>query len=179
MNTSSWSGYYVDLSARPRPAASRSAALLATVERPLVGELASRFVRLGAQVIDACISLIPIGIAFVLTQSSGESPTTTTIRVCIWTVGILVYLIVQTALLTLRGQTLGKLLVGVRIVDYDDGSNPGFLRAVVLRNLVPGLISLLPCLGFLFSVVDVLSIFGEERRCLHDLFARTKVVDVA
>ncbi len=52
----------------------------------------------------------------------------------------------------------------------------GFSHAWVLRSLVPGLIAAIPRLGALFVLADVLSIFGEERRCLHDYIAGTKVV---
>ena len=60
-----------------------------------------------------------------------------------------------------------------------NGSEPGFGRAVFLRNVVPGLIAAIPIAGPLFSVVDLLMIFGRERRCLHDYIAGTRVVKVA
>jgi hypothetical protein len=36
---------------------------------------------------------------------------------------------------------------------------------------------MVPCVGGLFPWIDALYIFGEERRCLHDLMAGTKVLD--
>ena len=39
--------------------------------------------------------------------------------------------------------------------------------------IVNGLIGIIPGYG----LVDVLFIFGAERRCLHDYIARTKVVE--
>ncbi len=84
----------------------------------------------------------------------------------------------QCLLLAVRGQTLGKMALGVRIVRRTDGSNPGFWRTVLVRNVVPSLIGLLPFFGPLFSLIDLLSIFGEERRCLHDYLAGTRVVEV-
>jgi len=41
---------------------------------------------------------------------------------------------------------------------------------------VPWLIEQVPLFGGLFWIVDVCLIFGEERRCLHDYIAGTKVV---
>jgi uncharacterized RDD family membrane protein YckC len=92
---------------------------------------------------------------------------------------MLVIGLVQVTLLTRRGQTLGKIAMGVRIVNYEDERNPGFLRAVLMRQFVPSLVGAIPCLGNLFALVDVLSILGEERRCIHDLIAGTKVVEVS
>ena len=90
-------------------------------------------------------------------------------------------LIVQIVMLSMRGQTIGKRLLGIRIVRFGDGSNPGFVRAWLLRSLGVGLIGtlaalILPMLGNLFSIVNYGFIFRADRRCLHDLIADTKVV---
>jgi uncharacterized RDD family membrane protein YckC len=90
-------------------------------------------------------------------------------------------LIVQIVMLSMRGQTIGKRLLGIRIVRFGDGSNPGFVRAWLLRSLVVGLIgmligTLLPMVGNLFPIVNYGFIFRADRRCLHDLIADTKVV---
>jgi hypothetical protein len=42
---------------------------------------------------------------------------------------------------------------------------------------VPLLLPLVPFLGGLVALVDVLFIFGPSKRCLHDLVAGTKVVE--
>jgi uncharacterized RDD family membrane protein YckC len=80
----------------------------------------------------------------------------------------------QAYLRATRGQTIGKRAVGIRIVSYDDLSNPGFWRAVGMRDLVPGVIGFFA--GLLFWTVDHAFIFGSERRCLHDYMAATIVV---
>jgi uncharacterized RDD family membrane protein YckC len=69
---------------------------------------------------------------------------------------------------TLRGQTLGKHLVGVKVID-GYGERPSVLRAF-LRTLayVPSL--LLLALGFLWIGFD------REKRGLHDFIADTYVV---
>lgn len=172
MNRLSWECYQVPL-VPPPPRASP-----VRVDRPAVEQLAGRGVRLIAVLLDTLIGLLPVVAGFLLLPESAEGPETRKIRFLLYVIGILTVVPLQFILLSLRGQTLGKLAVGVRIVCAEDGSNPGFLRAVVLRNIVPFLISLLPILGALFSLADILSIFGEERRCLHDLIANTKVVDV-
>jgi len=40
------------------------------------------------------------------------------------------------------------------------------------------LVSQVPQVGGLIGLVDILFIFGKERRCLHDLLAGTRVVNV-
>lgn len=85
-------------------------------------------------------------------------------------------IVLQAVLLSLRGQSFGKILTGIRIVRVHDGSQAGFVHAFLLRGVIPGAIELIPVLGGLFWLVDVCFIFGDERRCVHDLIAGTKVV---
>lgn len=91
---------------------------------------------------------------------------------------------IQIYLLTSRGQSLGKILLGVRVVRADDGEKPGFLRGWLLRELpsgaIQGLLQLVPVVGFFlrfaFVTTNYLMIFREDRRCLHDFIAGTRVV---
>lgn len=83
--------------------------------------------------------------------------------------------IYQLVLLSQTSQTLGKRWMRIKIV-RNDGSDASFGRIFGLRMLVNGLIEQVPCLGALYLLVNVLWIFGQESRCLHDLLADTKVV---
>lgn len=83
----------------------------------------------------------------------------------------------QCVLLTLRGQSVGKLLLGLRIVRCADNTQAGFLHAFLLRGGIPWMIEQIPLLGGLFWLVDVCFIFGDERRCVHDYIAGTRVVN--
>jgi uncharacterized RDD family membrane protein YckC len=78
-------------------------------------------------------------------------------------------------LLARNGQTIGKKALGIKIV-RSDFSPCKVGRIFGLRFLVPGLINQIPLAGALFALVDVLFIFQESRRCLHDLIADTVVV---
>lgn len=84
--------------------------------------------------------------------------------------GLFVYNLAQ---LAQTGQTVGKLWLGIRIV-RSDGSAADLGRVFALRMFLPGLIAAFA--GPLFSLPDALCIFGNERRCLHDLMADTIVV---
>jgi uncharacterized RDD family membrane protein YckC len=84
----------------------------------------------------------------------------------------LALVLIQWKLIAVYGQTIAKKLLGMRIVN-DSGRSPGFLQGVIVRNWLRNLLGLLP----FFSVIDVLFIFGDSRRCLHDYISGTHVVD--
>lgn len=94
--------------------------------------------------------------------------------------GIGAVILVQVLLLATRGQNVGKLIVGARVVRADNGQPAGFVRAAVLRYLLPLLLMFLlnwiMLLGFVFLLVDLCCMARADRRCLHDLLAGTKVV---
>ncbi len=85
---------------------------------------------------------------------------------------------IQFCLLAWRGQSVGKVLLGLRIVCQSDGSPAGAARAFLLRGAVPFTIEQIPGLGLLFWIVDSCFIFRNDHRCLHDLIAGTKVVRI-
>ncbi|TSC58170.1 MAG: hypothetical protein Greene041619_730 [Candidatus Peregrinibacteria bacterium Greene0416_19] len=80
--------------------------------------------------------------------------------------------VVQLFLLSIRGQTVGKWLMHIRIVGKDTLKHAGFVRTVLLRYFVNGILSYVPG----YSLVDILFIFRSDRRCLHDLIAGTIVI---
>ena len=94
-------------------------------------------------------------------------------------VGALLMLILQIYLLWTRSQTLGKYFVKAQVVDFETGEPASFLSCGVLRIFVNGLITNLPCIGFIYGIVDTLFIFRDDRRCIHDLIASTTVVDIS
>ena len=77
------------------------------------------------------------------------------------------------------GQTIGKLILKIAIVDHIDGMPPGFVRAALIRQLPLMVVSLFTpafILGYLF--VDGSLIFRPPRRCVHDYIAGTIVINV-
>jgi uncharacterized RDD family membrane protein YckC len=93
---------------------------------------------------------------------------------------LLALAIYQIYLLASRGQTIGKRLMGVRIVNATDNGNPGFVRAVLLRLWVPYFIGGIFIIGGCFFWADIVSLaFWKDRRSLRDRIAATKVVRVA
>ena len=85
-------------------------------------------------------------------------------------IGVGIY---QLYLVAQNGQSIGKRMMKIRLV-RTDGSPVSLARVIFVRNLVPGVIN--SFCGF-FSLVDALFIFNDDRRCLHDAMADTKVVE--
>lgn len=84
----------------------------------------------------------------------------------------------QWALLSYTGQSLGKRLLGVRVVSLD-GRPVGFAEAVFLRIFVFRWLCGVPLVGTIGALVDVASLFFDrDGRTLHDKLAGTRVVRV-
>lgn len=102
---------------------------------------------------------------------------------------LLVFQVYQWHRTATTGQSLGKSWLAMRVV-REDGTPPGFLHGVVLRSWVPlALFVVYSQLyinlfiygpGFLyplyFILADCATIFGVNRRCVHDYIAGTRVV---
>lgn len=79
-------------------------------------------------------------------------------------------------LIATQGQTIGKKLMGIRIAEVNDSAKAGFFRIVFLRALIGrGLLALIP----LYGLIDILYIFNEDGRCLHDKVGGTHVIKVS
>ncbi len=89
--------------------------------------------------------------------------------------GQFVFLAVQGRLLYKCGQTVGKRLMDIKITDLN-GNLPTFNSVYGIRYLFMTIAPLVPIIGGLLSMADVLFIFRKDRRCIHDLLAGTKVV---
>jgi uncharacterized RDD family membrane protein YckC len=89
--------------------------------------------------------------------------------------GALAIAIYQWLLISRTGQSLGKKWTGIRI-EHVGGERMSFVIGVLLRNWVPKLIGGVPYLGVIFSLIDCLYIFRDDRRCIHDHIAGTRVV---
>ena len=142
-------------------------------------ELATRMQRLGAVILDGLVTLIwviPLGLALGIWPAKpqhGLMVPMNTLLVSLLSTAL--FLVVNSHFLRTRGQTLGKRWVGIRIVTLDN-TVPELWRLIVLRYGSSSLVPMIPVVGALFGLVDMLMIFGEPRRCLHDLIAGTKVV---
>ncbi len=145
----------------------------------VTGELAGRGTRLVAAIIDGVAFAVIAVVVGLMTSVSLFSPDTEQggAYFMAYGVSILVFIAIQAWLLHQRSQTLGKIAMGIRI-QRPDGSKASLGRLVGMRMLPMWLISLVPLIGPLISLVDSLMIFRDSRRCLHDDIADTIVVRV-
>jgi uncharacterized RDD family membrane protein YckC len=95
----------------------------------------------------------------------------------IWAVSTIVYLLINGYFLARDGQSIGKKLLGIKIV-RTDGSKADFVRIVTRRFLPVQACSLIPVVGAYLPLLDALFIFRKSRKCLHDDIADTIVVNV-
>lgn len=144
--------------------------------------LASRWKRLGGALLDALITLVinfPVMFATGIFAQIVEGKTMTTGQIIFFFFfALVVFLGVNGYPLAKHGQTVGKRIVGTRIVDKDTGQILSLGKVFGLRYLPFSIVSQIPVLGGLLCSVEVLFIFREDKRCVHDLIAGTKVVDV-
>jgi uncharacterized RDD family membrane protein YckC len=74
------------------------------------------------------------------------------------------------------GRTIGKMMVGIKVVDAANGGRLS-QGQVIGRSALFCLPQSVPCLGHLFSAIESMVVLGDERqRALHDRAAGTLVV---
>lgn len=143
-------------------------------------ELAGRGARLGAAVIDGLLVMAVFWALSMVTPwspfaaASGEFSGALLLN---GVLGIAIFALLQGYLLATRGQTIGKLLLGMRIV-RTGGERAGLARLLGLRYGIGWLINVIPVVGPIYGLVDALFIFRESRKCVHDIIADTIVVNV-
>ncbi|MGC6551092.1 MAG: RDD family protein, partial [Rubripirellula sp.] len=89
---------------------------------------------------------------------------------------LFVPMIINCVLIAKSGQSVGKKIVGTRMVDQDSGETSGFVQGFLIRTFVFQLICNIPFIGFIIALVDIIFLFTEGNQTLHDRLARTRVV---
>lgn len=145
---------------------------------------ATRGRRLGAVLLDDLffgLCMLPIAVpAYTgyLARARGETaPASTYGVVAALCAAIFFCLAVYNLILLHRsGQTIGKRVLGIKIV-RTDGDRASLARIFFLRALPIGLLGLVPLVGRFAALIDALMIFSQEKRCLHDRIADTIVIN--
>ena len=136
---------------------------------------AGRAVRLVGAILDGLIYVVGFapGAILMVMVPEGDPDVVMAAAGLLMLGGMGIVAIINWVMITHSGQSIAKRLLGMRIVKVDDGALPGFVRGVILRSWVPGLINQFCSL---FTLLDALWIFGQERRCIHDYIAMTTVI---
>ncbi len=126
------------------------------------------FLRCAAFCIDYMI-LIALPIAWLIATRLFGDPGTQSISMFIWVIGAIMLVVNFVLFPLLRGQTIGKMIAGITIVNFD-GTDLR-LGGIIKRNIIGYLITVITLgLGFLIAGIN------PSGRALHDLLAGTIVV---
>lgn len=143
-------------------------------------QLAGRGTRVGAVIIDTIILMGLLWVVGKVTPLNVFAPEMAAAgigtKLAVQALSLALFTALHGYLLVKRGQTIGKMLLGIRIV-RPDGSAASLGRILGLRYGVGYLISVLHfSVLMIYSLIDCLMIFRTNRRCLHDLIADTIVI---
>jgi uncharacterized RDD family membrane protein YckC len=148
--------------------------VVATAEGP---RLADRGQRFGAVLLDAVFQSLVLWLVSVLTP---YNPWDTQGR-DIWSInlagmatGAVIFLLLNGYLLATRGQTIGKILLKIRITR--PSGEPVSNARLALRYGAGFAAGITVITVWIYSLLDCLLIFRKSRRCLHDVIADTIVV---
>ena len=88
---------------------------------------------------------------------------------------LFIMLFIQAYLIAKSGQSIGKKITKIKIVDAETSQPVNLMRGFTLRSV---LFIFLNFLSMPLSVIiDSVFIFGKKRQTLHDKLAKTKVIN--
>lgn len=148
-----------------------------------LADLGKRF--LGA-LVDGIVGIVFIGpgyaimlVGSVLSEGAGQTSPLVFVGGALAFFGFLALLGTQIYLAATRAQSIGKYFLKTQIVDFNTGTRANFVQCFLIRSLVNGVIGAVPCIGAIYGIVDICFIFREDKRCIHDLLAKTCVIDIS
>lgn len=140
-------------------------------------QLAGRGLRLVAVIIDSLVYSFAAAMAAVTAGiGAGAAISWENFGMLVYAATTLLLLGINLYLLHRNGQTIGKLALNIKIVRAD-GGRAGLARLFLVRSVLTWALYSIPLLNLVFFPLDALFIFRNDRRCLHDLIAGTKVIN--
>ncbi|MDE2419561.1 MAG: RDD family protein [Gammaproteobacteria bacterium] len=91
-------------------------------------------------------------------------------------IAVILVTVIQLGLVASHGQTIGKMLFKIRIVDMSTGQKAPLMRSVVIRSILFKYLGYL-ITNFLLLMIDFVFLFTKNNCTLHDRLAKTIVVD--
>jgi uncharacterized RDD family membrane protein YckC len=89
--------------------------------------------------------------------------------------GVIIFFLLNGRLLLKYGQTIGKRYMEI-IITNKEGELHSKRTIYFLRYLVIFMFPVIPVIGGIMDLIDIVFIFRKDRRCLHDLIVGTKVI---
>jgi TNF receptor-associated protein 1 len=143
------------------------------IESEILADRDSRFLATIIDLILANAVIFPI-LYLYLNLEGASIPTS--LELCIGS--FIVFIIMQGYLLSKYGQTIGKKLLNIKIVSLK-ADNLNITPLIVKRYLPIWFLTQIPIFGQVILILDVLFIFRNDKRCLHDFIAATKVINAS
>jgi uncharacterized RDD family membrane protein YckC len=152
-------------------------------------QLATRKRRLGASLLDAVLlAMIVVPLEFmsgfwvalhraVLSARITHVPYPYEFRLTALAYGLATFVVLQSYPLMASGQTWGKRMLRIKIVDMH-GNKPSLFWLLGVREIAKWVVSSVPFVGSPAVIGDMLLIFRSDRRCGHDWMAGTRVVEL-
>ncbi|MBM3283021.1 RDD family protein [Candidatus Gottesmanbacteria bacterium] len=133
------------------------------------------------QIINIVIGWVPLFLFMIIVDKFGKNLGNRSISIVspmvlygafIWLTTIIIFCGYFVYFIGSRGQTPGKMVVGIKVVKIDTHTSPGYISAF-LREIVGKIIScLVICLGFFWMLWD------KNKQTWHDKIANTIVIKI-
>jgi len=142
--------------------------------------LASRWQRLWASLLDGVtIMVVTLPVMYFTGGFDGVArgvQPSLSYSLLIGALSLSVFFVLNANLLINKGQTIGKKISGIKIVDLN-GKIPRVKKHLLKRYAAYFIPAQIPVVGQVLSTINILFIFGPQKRCVHDYIAGTKVVE--
>lgn len=137
------------------------------------GQIAGFAIRLGARIVDwLVVAVIGVVMVAVGVPAAGVGGPEMFILLPI------VATLYEVPLTAVRGQTLGKMILRIRVVRLDDGLVPGWGKSLG-RGVIPMAPALIPLTGWIGALLVYVSVlWDDKRRGWHDKAAKTVVIKI-
>lgn len=151
-------------------------------QQPVI-EYASRDKRLLGAIIDGLVILplaVPAGFAMgmaVAMYVENEIVAQLINSVVGGFIGLGMFLVLHGYLLATSGKTIGKWVMKTTIVDRQTHQLLPLPQLFIKRYLIMGVLTMIPFIGGLLGLINVLLIFRATHACLHDDLAGTMVIN--
>ena len=141
--------------------------------------LAGRWARLGAAILDSVVSIAALAPIMYFSgfwdrAMTGSVTILETLGFAV--LGLIIYVVLNGHFLSKYGQTIGKRLLGIKIVSVETNEILPLWKVIAVRYLPVAITGQIPMVGGFIVLLDSLLIYRKDKRCGHDMIAGTQVI---